>query len=184
MDKRGFTAVELAIVIATIAVLAAILLPKVTALIEKRKAMRLYSEVEKISTGLTEFYKDCGTYPKDNAIGLLWDKNWATASNVQSGEDPSDCWQGPYIDPLPPYQLSYFNSPFGNASRCTLITDGSDINNTGNKTDIYVQCTAIPETVAKYLDEKIDGTQNFSSGDFLAKCNNSICTVEIIIDEF
>ena len=185
MGRKGFTVIELMIVIATIAVLAAILLPKVTSMVEKRKTARLYDEVSKVSMALTQFYKDCGTYPKDNAVGLLWNKSWATASNVQSGVDPSTCWHGPYIDTLPPNQLSYFDSPFGSNATCTIVTNGGDINGNGNTTDIYVQCKNIPQTAADLLDAKIDGgATNFKSGDLLAQCQNDICTIEIITDEF
>jgi len=186
MKKKGFTVIELLIVISTLSVLAAILLPKLNNAIEKRKALRLYDTAVKIEAALSEFYKDCGTYPNNNAIGLLWNKNWATAGNVMSGVDPSNCWQGPYIDPLPPNQLSYFYSPFGTASRCTVVTNGADVNGTGNTTDIYVQCSNIPQSVAEILEKKIDGSYqaDYGRGDFLATCTNRNCTIEIVIDEF
>lgn len=185
-DKNiaGFTVVELLIVIMTILVLAAILIPKITNIVDKRKALRLEHEVEAIGQGLLEFRRDCGTFPKDNAVGVLWNKNWATSDNVLSGEDCTTCWQGPYVSELPPNQLGYFYSPFGSSSVCTLQTNNGDLNGNGNQLDLAVVCQKIPKNIVAILKKRIDGdNMDLNSGDLLAQCNGDLCTVTFIVGE-
>ncbi len=181
-DIKGFTVVELLIVIMTIIALAAILIPKITNIVDKRKAFTLEHEVEMIGQGLLEFHRDCGTFPK--AVGVLWNKNWATAGNVLSGEDCTACWQGPYVATLPPNQLGYFYSPFGTSSTCTLKTDDGDINGNGNQLDLAVVCLNIPKNIVTILKRRIDGdNMDLNTGNLLAQCNGDLCTVTFIVGE-
>lgn len=183
-NNKGFTAVELIIVILTIIVLAALFIPKITNIIDKRKALRFEHEVENIGQGLLEFQHDCGTFPKDNAVGVLWNKNWATAQNVLNEQDCRTCWQGPYISTLGPNNLNYFYSPFGDSSICTLKTNDGDLNGNGNGRDLAVVCTNVPRNIVLLLKKRIDGDNiNLNTGDFLAQCRGDLCTVTFIVGE-
>lgn len=65
--KKGFTLVELLIVIAIIAVLAAIATPLALGAINDSKATAIYSEIKSIQTAELTHYVQTGTYPDTHA---------------------------------------------------------------------------------------------------------------------
>lgn len=74
MNKRGFTIIELIVVIAIIAVLAAIVMVNVTVYIAKARDARRTADIRQVQVALAMYYTDNGFYPTspDNTlIGAL-----------------------------------------------------------------------------------------------------------------
>jgi len=65
----GFTMLELIVVVAAIAILAAILTPMVLKLIDDSRISRAQKETESIATALAALYKDTAKWPYTNADG-------------------------------------------------------------------------------------------------------------------
>lgn len=61
----GFTLMEIVVVLAVVAVLAAVMTPSVIKHLNDSKVARATKEVETIATALTSFYKDTGRWPTD-----------------------------------------------------------------------------------------------------------------------
>ncbi len=88
--KRGFTLIEMVVVLAVIAILAAILIPAVEKNIEDAKIARANNEVQVIAAAMTSFYKDTGRWPTwngssgtSNGIHLLY----SSQGDVPDGND-------------------------------------------------------------------------------------------------
>ncbi len=185
-DKSGFTAVELLIVIATIAVLAAILLPKVTTLIAQRKATRDLVTVNRIVEGLGKFYEDCGTYPTE-IKGLIQVDGTATLN----GSDETSCWHGPYIQgQLISGSTTDIQGAFGTADHISLLIspNNGDLNGNGNANDYGVQVTGVPQAMAEYLERKVDDDDPSSgnagtTGKWVYTCTGGTCTCTLIFRE-
>ena len=107
-DFRGFTLVELLVVIGIIAVLATILLLQLgTARSKSRDAARI-SHINQMRSAIEQFFDDCGSYPRDN--------------NFTQGYALTGCGAGTkvidkYISPTPV-------DPLG-ASTCTTYNGAS-----------------------------------------------------------
>ncbi|KAJ51629.1 general secretion pathway protein G [Clostridium tetanomorphum] len=110
--KRGFTLVELLVVIAIIAILAAIIAPNAFKAIEKSKVSRTLSDMKSFKTAALQFYADVGFFPADVSNGIdpglgsnsvydipetgynfgtsVYDKNYIQIVKER--------WKGPYLD--------------------------------------------------------------------------------------
>ncbi len=87
--RRGFTLIEILLVVAIIAVLAAMVVPRLTGRTKETKASVAQVDVEvNIPLALDIYELDTGTFPK--ALEELI----ANASNV-------DGWKGPYLKKIP-----------------------------------------------------------------------------------
>jgi prepilin-type N-terminal cleavage/methylation domain-containing protein len=91
-SRRGFTMVELIVVLAAIAILAAILTPMVLKLIDDSRISRAEREVEGIANALATLYKDTSEWPYTNANGpsgtidrLIGSNSVATGAGVGAG---------------------------------------------------------------------------------------------------
>lgn len=116
--KKGFTLVELLVVIAIIAILAAIIAPNAFKAIEKSKVSRTLSDMKAFKTAALQYYADVGHFPVDVAQGV--DPGFGTTPlPLPNG------WNGPYLEaPLSKatawggqYDYEAWASPNDNANR-------------------------------------------------------------------
>lgn len=97
--RRGFTLVEMLLVLVILATLAAIVIPKLTGRSQQAQETAAKTQISSISTALDAFEVDNGYYPSGKE-GLL-----------DLTEQPKEAknWRGPYL------KLAVPNDPWGNA---------------------------------------------------------------------
>jgi prepilin-type N-terminal cleavage/methylation domain-containing protein len=70
MKNKGFTLIEVVVVLAVVAILAAILTPTIVKNMDDAKFSRAENEVQVIAAALGSFYKDLGRWPTSDGTGL------------------------------------------------------------------------------------------------------------------
>lgn len=124
MKNKGFTLMELMIVIAIIMILAGAIVARVSTTGERAKVAKAKAECEEIASACRAFNLDTGLWPID-FDGLI--KSATTKGNNEEYVStditsiPGASWEGPYLEtekeevPLDPwgqpYQLKYDNGP-------------------------------------------------------------------------
>ncbi len=99
LRQRGFTLVEMLLVLVILATLAAIVYPKVMGRSEQARQTAAQTQIANFKTALDAFEVDNGYYPKGKS-GLQ--------DLVQQPRDATS-WHGPYLDSIPkdPWQNDY-----------------------------------------------------------------------------
>lgn len=114
VSSRGFTLVELLIVMVILGLLASLVAPKMFGKVASSKIQTAKTQMELISTALDMYKLDVGTYPAD--LSSLVSSN---ANNWQGPylpkEVPNDPWGNPYLFQFP-----------GQNSEYDLVSYGSD----------------------------------------------------------
>jgi len=136
--NAGFTLIEVIVVIAVVAILAAILTPSITRNIEDSKISRTKNEVQVIAAAIAGLYKDVGGWPYTNADGPSGgvDRLLANSSSVPTGTGPNAGagaanW-GTYGISKALADYLYFNNPDGDTGSGNQNEAGQDYPITGD----------------------------------------------------
>jgi general secretion pathway protein G len=131
---RGFTLIELMVVILILAILAALIVPRVVGRQDQAKIAKAQNDEAQLRSFLQLFRNDTGRFPSsDEGLDALVTQ-------------PSDVkgWQGPYPDkgvPLDPWGNPYvyeYPGPDGDENSFSIVSYGADAapGGTGNNADI------------------------------------------------
>ncbi len=117
MGKKGFTLIEVIVVIAVVAILAAILTPTIAKQIQDSRISRARNEVLVIGAAIADLHKDTGWWPYTNANGpsgrvrrILGDPT-TVPTGVASGAGTYAVRWGNYNPSKPMYDYLYYNNP-------------------------------------------------------------------------
>jgi general secretion pathway protein G len=102
-NQRGFTLIELMVVIAILALLGGVVMPKVIGRLRQAKPDKAKIDIKQISMGLDLYAADNGEYPTTEQ-GLD-----ALIRKPTSPPEPMN-WRGPYVEPtnfLDPWNKKY-----------------------------------------------------------------------------
>ncbi len=138
MNKKGFTLIEMVVVLAVVAILSAILYPTIARHITDAKMTRVINEEQVITAAIMMLYKDTGKWPNTNTAGT--GGPGGNSNRVLSGEvgdpiaqgaatvaQPGAANWGTLADAQQLYNFLYLNNP-----NCTGNPNGAtDYSTTG-----------------------------------------------------
>ena len=85
--EKGFTLMEMLVVLVVIGLIAAVAIPQITKLMGSAKSKAAKVQMETLSAGLRYYEMDVGSYPtSEQGLEVLW-----------SMPDPEPGWSGPYL---------------------------------------------------------------------------------------
>lgn len=128
--RRGFTLIEILVVVVILAVLAAVVVPAVLGRIKDARISAAISDISNFKTGLANYNLDTGQYPSsDQGLNALlvnpgvpkWNKPYL--ENLT--KIPADPWGNPYI----------YKCPSENGQEYDILSAGPD-SIAGNEDDI------------------------------------------------
>jgi len=104
--KRGFTLIELMVVIVILGILAGLVLPRFMGRTEEAKKVKAKLQIENLEGALKLYKLDTGTYPTtEQGLEALVQKpatgavpaNWREGGYLEKGKVPVDPWNRPYV---------------------------------------------------------------------------------------
>ena len=155
---RGFTLVELLIVIVIIGLLAAVIAPNVSSATDDAKAARIMATVDVLRSGVSTHYMHTGRGALEYG-----GPSWTQVNQHQlSMPQTTSGWKGPYID----HPLSHADNPFGgNVLVYTSFSSGRagggfDLLGGGSNTVTgngqHVEFHSVPEAIAQLVNDTLD----------------------------
>ncbi len=123
--QRGFTLIELMVVMIILGLLAALVVPKMFGKLETAKTNAAYAQIELFGTALDSYRLDVGKYPSSSE-GL---------ESLITAASGSEDWNGPYLRkneiPLDPWGKPYVYESPGNHGDYDLYSLGADASEGG-----------------------------------------------------
>jgi len=161
-NERGFTLIEMIGVLAVIAILAAIVAPKIIDAIRESRINALAEEIKTIETAVANYYRDTGQLPAAHYSGQTTNKDLLRPRPGVKN------WRGPYLDkdlfnPVNPN--GYVNLARGG---WTFDIDGDGNNDYGNGTPkpivAILSIGGLTADQARRLSDLLDGDGDRTTG--------------------
>ena len=106
MNQRGFTLIELMVVIVILGILAGLIIPRIMGRPEEARRMKARVQIESIETALKLYKLDNGSYPSTEqglealveapSVGQL-PRAWRDGGYLEKGRVPKDPWDNEFI---------------------------------------------------------------------------------------
>jgi len=106
VGERGFTLIELMVVLVILGILAGLIMPRIIGRPEEARRMKARIQIKNIEQALKLFYIDNGFYPTtEQGLPALVEKsetepaprNWREGGYLDKGKIPKDPWGNPYL---------------------------------------------------------------------------------------
>ena len=157
--RRGFTLVEIIVVVAVLVLLAAIVIPSVGSVGTDAKAAKILSIVDSLKKAVTMHYTDTGRLAIEYSGSNYASSDYHQLSLSQSYSG----WNGPYID----HPLTTGDNPFGgfvllysDLTGGSAKPNGFDLTGSGTASATgsgqFVAFSNVPESVAETIDDALD----------------------------
>ncbi len=140
-NERGFTLLELMIVIVILGILGAVVAPRLMDEPDKARVTQARMQIENFSTAIKRFYLDNGFYPStDQGLDALVEK-------PHSGRTPSNYPENGYISkiPLDPWGNEYIYTAPGRKTHFEILSYGADGTEGGDGYNADIWNADVPE---------------------------------------
>ena len=141
LNYRGFTLIELMVVIVILGILAGLIIPRIMGRPEEAKQLKAKMQIESLETALKLYKLDSGMYP-DTEQGLqalieqpetgIVPKNWRKQGYLEKGRLPKDPWGNEFVYLSPGVHGDYDIISYGSDG----VPDGEDKNRDINSWEI------------------------------------------------
>ena len=138
LDDRGFTLIEIMIVIVILGILAWQVVPRIMGKPEEARRLKAKMDISSIETALKMYKLDNGVYPSTEqglqalveapTIGQL-PRKWRQGGYMEKGRIPKDPWDNDYIYLSPGLHGDFDLLSYGGDGQPGGEGDGVDINN-------------------------------------------------------
>lgn len=125
LSKKGFTFIEVMVVVMIIGILATFIVPKIIGKPDEARVAKAKSEIKAIESGLKMYRMENSSYPTtEQGLDALFIKpdiepiprNWKKGGYIEANETPKDPWDNYYI----------FRSPGEDDRDYDIISLGAD----------------------------------------------------------
>jgi general secretion pathway protein G len=103
---RGFTLIELMVVVVILGILAGLIIPKIMGKPEEAKRLKARMQIEQLEQALKLYYLDNGEYPTtEQGLNSLVEKpatepvpkRWKEGGYLEKKKIPADPWDNPFV---------------------------------------------------------------------------------------
>ena len=105
-DERGFTLIEIMVVIVILGILAGLIIPRIMGRPDEARQAKARMQIQSLETALKLYRLDNGSYPATEqglqalveppAVGSLA-KRWRQGGYLEKGKVPKDPWENDYV---------------------------------------------------------------------------------------